>query len=151
MIQLIDESSSRKPELRQFVQIILPGKAAGFEGCTSGEFPLSQASMIDIAKIYYFVFGALTIAGGIMGFVTKNSIPSLVAGGVSGLLLLTAGFLIFIAKTQAGLILGIVASVLLAGKFLPDFILKKVWVPAGMMAILSLAGIVLTLLAWYKK
>jgi uncharacterized membrane protein (UPF0136 family) len=47
--------------------------------------------------------------------------------------------------------LGLIVSVLLAGKFVPDFIHKKAVVPGGLMALLSISGIVLTLFAWYKK
>jgi len=34
-----------------------------------------------------FVYSAIVLAGGVMGYVKKGSVPSLVAGGGSGLLL----------------------------------------------------------------
>lgn len=106
--------------------------------------------MIDITKIYYFVFGVLSIAGGLMGFLNKGSMPSLIAGGISGILLLLAGFLIP-TKLQIALALGLIISVLLAGKFVPDYLAKKAFMPGGLMAILSVIGVILTLLAWFKK
>ena len=39
--------------------------------------------MLELARIYLFVFGVLTIAGGVMGFVKAKSKPSLIAGGIS--------------------------------------------------------------------
>ena len=36
--------------------------------------------MLNIARLYYFVFAALTAAGGVMGFVKASSKPSLIAG-----------------------------------------------------------------------
>ena len=69
--------------------------------------------MIDVTKIYYFVFGALTIVGGVMGFVKKASKISLIAGGLCGVLLLIAGLMLR-DKPQAGLILGGVVSLALA-------------------------------------
>ena len=106
--------------------------------------------MIDLTKIYYFIFGALTIAGGIMGFVKKHSYASLIAGGLCGVLLLMAGQLLR-DKPQQGLILGVVVSLALAGQFLPKFIQKHTWMPAGMMSILSVIAIILTALAFAKK
>lgn len=106
--------------------------------------------MIHLTKIYYMIFGLLTMAGGLMGFLKAKSTVSLVAGGVFGALLLVASFWLP-AKFQPALILGLIVSVLLAGKFVPDFIHKKAVVPGGLMAFLSILGIVLTLLAWYKK
>ncbi len=106
--------------------------------------------MIDVAKIYYVIFGLLTMAGGLMGFLKSKSTVSLVAGGTSGILLLVASYLLP-EKLQPALILGLIVSVLLAGKFVPDFIHKKAIVPGGLMALLSIAGIVVTLLVWYRK
>jgi len=85
-----------------------------------------------------------------MGYLKAKSTASLIAGGTSGVLLLVASFLLP-EKFQAALMLGLIVSVLLAGKFVPDFIHKKAIVPGGLMAALSMAGIVVTLLAWYKK
>lgn len=106
--------------------------------------------MIDVTKIYYFIFGVLTIAGGVMGYVKAQSMASLVAGGVSGLLLIGAGALIA-TKTQPGLILGLLVSLALAGRFIPAYLNKHTFMPAGLMSILSVIGIVLTILAFVKR
>lgn len=107
---------------------------------------------IKVAEIFYFIFGAFTVAGGIMGFVKARSRASLIAGGISGALLIVAGWLVATQPgSPAGLILGVVVSAALTGRFLPIFVTKKAIFPAGIMAVLSVAGIVLTILAWYKK
>lgn len=107
---------------------------------------------IKVAKIFYFIFGAFTVAGGIMGFVKARSRASLIAGGISGVLLIVAGLLVTAWPGKPdGLILGVVVSAALTGRFLPIFVTKKAIFPAGVMAVLSIAGIVLTILAWYKK
>jgi uncharacterized membrane protein (UPF0136 family) len=102
--------------------------------------------MIELTKDYYFLFGALTIAGGVMGFVKAKSAASLIAGGVSGILLIVAGVLMG-SNMRAALILGVVVSVLLAGRFLPNFLKTKKPMPAGMMSVLSLIGLVISLVA----
>ena len=106
--------------------------------------------MIDITKVYYFMFGLLSIAGGVMGYVKAQSTASLVAGGISGLLLIGAGVLIA-TKTQPGLILGLLVSLALAGRFVPAYLSKQVFMPAGLMAILSVVGIILTIVYLIKR
>jgi len=106
--------------------------------------------MLDFTRIFYVVFALLTLAGGSMGYVKKRSIASLIAGSISCVLLLIAAYLIH-TKTTGALILGLVVSVLLAGRFIPNYIEKKTPIPAGLMSLLSVAGVVVTLLALNKK
>ena len=107
--------------------------------------------MLDVTKLYLFIFGALTIAGGLVGFLKAGSNASLIAGGVSGALILAAGYLIATGKVQPGLIMGLVVTIALAGRFVPAFLATHKFMPAGMMAVLSVAGIVMTALAFWKK
>lgn len=106
--------------------------------------------MIEIAKNYYFVFGGLTIVGGIMGFVKKGSVASVVAGGLAGVLLIIAALWLK-EKPQNGLILGGVISLALAGRFLPLFLKKFDWMPAGLIAVLSVIGVIVTVVAFAKR
>ncbi len=106
--------------------------------------------MLGPAKIYLIIFGILTIAGGVIGYVNKGSLPSIIAGSISGILLLAAAFLLP-QHLVAGLALGLLVSLLLAGQFLPKFIRTGQAMPAGMMSVLSVIGIILTLLAWVRK
>ena len=106
--------------------------------------------MIGPAKFYFIIFGLLTIAGGVMGYVSKGSMPSIIAGSISGILLLVAAF-ILPTHAALGLALAAIVSVLLAGRFVPAFIKTGSLMPAGMMSILSVIGIILALAAWMKK
>jgi uncharacterized membrane protein (UPF0136 family) len=112
--------------------------------------PLAMLTIVVVIKAYYLIFALFAIVGGIMGYVKAKSVASIIAGGVSGALLVTASFMLPERPIRA-YVIGLLVSVLLAGKFVPDFVHKKAVVPGGLMAILSLAGIVLTLLAWYGK
>ena len=107
--------------------------------------------MIDATKVYFFIFGVLTIAGGVMGYVKAQSIPSLVAGGGLGLLLLVAGALIMNKATTPGLVLGLVVSIALAGRFAPIFLKSQQMMPAGLMSVLGVIGIVMAAIALLKK
>ncbi|HEY3662093.1 MAG TPA: TMEM14 family protein [Chthoniobacterales bacterium] len=106
--------------------------------------------MFSPTKIYFIVFGLLTIAGGIMGYVKAASTASLIAGSISGVLLLVAAFLLP-GHVAAGLILGGLVSVLLAGKFLPGFIRAGKMMPDGVMALLSILGVAFAIIAWFRK
>lgn len=101
-------------------------------------------------KLYFIVFGILTIAGGLMGYVKAGSTASLIAGGISGVLLLVAAFLLP-SHVVVALSLAIVVSLLLAGRFLPAFFRTGKMMPNGVMAALSVNGIVFAIAAWLRK
>ena len=106
--------------------------------------------MTGAVKIYFIFFGVLTIAGGIIGYVSKGSVPSIIAGSISGILLLAAGFLLS-QHHSAGLILALLISVLLAAQFVPKFFATWKMMPAGMVSILSVLGIVAAVVSWLRK
>jgi uncharacterized membrane protein (UPF0136 family) len=101
--------------------------------------------MIELTKYYYYLFGVMTIAGGIMGFVTKHSQPSLIAGSISGALLIFAGVLVA-TKVQPALILGGLISLVLAFIFIRKLMNDGGFMPAGLMSALSVIGAILTII-----
>ncbi len=98
--------------------------------------------MMAIAKVYFIVFGLLTLAGGIIGYVKAGSMPSLVAGGISGILLLVGALMMasYARPVLAGLAL---ISLVLAIRFVPAFASTGKIMPAGIMAVLSVVGLAL--------
>jgi uncharacterized membrane protein (UPF0136 family) len=102
--------------------------------------------MLEAARLYLFVFGGLTVAGGVVGFVKAKSTPSLIAGGVAGGLLVAAGWLVGTHPT-AGLVLGLGLSAALAGRFVTAYRKGGKIMPAGMMAGLSVLGGAVTVAA----
>ena len=106
---------------------------------------------------YYAFFGVVSIILGILGFLRAKSRASLIAGGLSGLALVGAAFVI--AKhykfepehLNRGYIMGLVLSVMLLGRFLPGFLKSKKFYPAGIMALLSLGGVVAGILGLMGK
>ncbi len=106
--------------------------------------------MIAFAKLYYLIFGILTIAGGAYGYFVKGSLASIIAGGVAGALLLVAYALVS-GKVTAALVLGLVVSILLAGRFAPLFFKGAAFMPAGLMTILSIVGLIISLAAFIKR
>jgi uncharacterized membrane protein (UPF0136 family) len=98
-----------------------------------------------LAQIYYFLFGLVAIAGGAMGYARAKSRPSLIAGGVSGALLIIAGLL---SPSVSGFVLALIVSILLAAHFGRSYAAKKKPVPAIPMIVLSCICIVLTVISW---
>jgi len=106
----------------------------------SGDFHVSL-------PVFYFVFfGVLTIVGGFIGFVKANSRASLIAGGISGVLLLVAAYCLASGPVMMGRILALVISLALAGRFVPAFLRTKAMMPGGMMSILSIIGVIVAIL-----
>ncbi|MGA3172605.1 MAG: TMEM14 family protein [Chthoniobacteraceae bacterium] len=112
--------------------------------------PAKVRIVVQVVKVYYLIFAILTIIGGIMGYVKAKSTASIIAGGVSGIILIAASLLLPEHPLKAE-VSALCVSVLLAGKFVPDFVHKKAFVPGGLMAVLSLASVVLTILALVSK
>src|SRR5437762_3440368 len=102
------------------------------------------------AKIYFIVFGILTITGGVIGYIKAASVPSIVAGSITGVLLLVAAFLLP-EHRAVGLATAFVVSLLLAAQFVPRFVRTGRVMPAGMMSVLSVIGIIVAIVAWAKK
>jgi len=105
---------------------------------------------MEAAKIYFIVFGLLTIAGGIVGYVKAGSVASIIAGSISGILLLVAAFLLPEYRA-AGLITALIISLLLAAYFIRKFSQTGMVMPAGIMSLLSVIGIIAAIVAWVKK
>jgi uncharacterized membrane protein (UPF0136 family) len=99
--------------------------------------------MIGTAGFYLIFFGVVTVAGGVMGFVKAKSRASLIAGSISGVLLVAAGVLAR-QGDRNGLILGVVVSIALLGRFGAVFAKTRAMIPAGIMTLLAIVGIVMT-------
>jgi uncharacterized membrane protein (UPF0136 family) len=105
---------------------------------------------MEAAKLYFIVFGVLTITGGVVGYVKAGSVASIIAGSITGVLLLVAAFLMP-EHRAIGLATAFIISLLLAAQFVPKFIRTGRVMSAGMMAILSVIGVIAAIVAWVKK
>ena len=109
-----------------------------------------QPQSMEAGRIYFIVFGALTIIGGIVGYLKAGSVASIIAGSITGVLLLVAAFLLPEHRT-IGLATALIISLLLAAQFVPKFLRTGRVMPAGMMSVLSVIGIIAAIIAWVKK
>ena len=100
--------------------------------------------MLDLVRIFFVGFGAITIAGGLVGFVKAKSRASLVAGGLSGTFLLVAAYLVGPAP-RAALILGLVVSLALLGRFASKVRMTQKAIVPGVMTAFGIIGVLLTI------
>ena len=102
---------------------------------------------------YLFVFGAFTILGGIIGYVKAKSRASIIAGTVSGALLMIAGWLAAQSGNVArpGVFLALGVSAALVARFGKAFQTTKKVFPALVITLLGVIAIglgVLVLVRW---
>jgi uncharacterized membrane protein (UPF0136 family) len=105
---------------------------------------------MEAAKIYFIVFGVLTILGGIVGYVKAGSVASIIAGSITGVLLLVAAF-VLPEHRMVGLATALIVSLLLAAQFIPKLLQTGRVMPAGIMSVLSAIGVIVVIVAWVKK
>lgn len=104
---------------------------------------------MEAPKIYFIVFGALTIIGGIVGYAKAGSTASIIAGSITGVLLLVAAFLLP-EHRAVGLATALIISLLLAAQFIPKLLRTGRVMPAGIMSLLSVIGIIVVIVAWVR-
>ena len=100
-----------------------------------------------LTQYYYIFFGLVAIVGGALGYARAKSVPSVIAGGVSGGLLILAGL---IGPGGAAHWLALIVSLVLLGYFGPSYLRKRKAMPAVPMILLSLICIALTAVHWSK-
>lgn len=92
------------------------------------------------------IYGILTAAGGIFAYLSVKSLPSIVAGGASGLLLMFAGYLMLRGSYTAGWWIALVVTLALLARFGAASFSNFKFMPGGMMILLSLIALVALLL-----
>jgi uncharacterized membrane protein (UPF0136 family) len=91
---------------------------------------------------YTLAFGIITILLGAVGYLKAKSKASLISGGISGLLILLGWWFMQQGKPW-GLYIALGVSVLLLGRFLPNFLKTKKVMPAGVLSILAIIELAL--------
>jgi uncharacterized membrane protein (UPF0136 family) len=88
------------------------------------------------------IYGILIAAGGVMGYVKAHSMPSLIAGGVSGIALVAAAVAMMKGAYSAGWWISLIVALLLLGRFGIVALTKGFkMMPTGLVIILSVIAI----------
>ncbi|MCP9496157.1 MAG: hypothetical protein MSG64_17040 [Pyrinomonadaceae bacterium MAG19_C2-C3] len=92
------------------------------------------------------IYGILTLAGGVFAYISVKSVPSIVAGGASGLILIFAGYLMMRGSYTAGWWIALVVTLALLARFGATAFSNFKFMPGGLMIILSIIALVALLL-----
>ena len=93
------------------------------------------------------VYGVLVIVGGVMGYAKAKSKPSLIAGGLFGIIAIV-GALLMMQHNASGFYISLTASFLLLLFFSRRFSATKKFMPSGLMMALSLITVLTILTNW---
>lgn len=92
------------------------------------------------------IYGLLVAVGGVMGYVKANSMPSLIAGGVSGLALVGSAVAMMKGAYSTGWWISLIVALLLLGRFGSAAMSKGFeLMPGGLVIILSVIVIAVLL------
>ena len=86
----------------------------------------------------YYIYAALLLVGGILGFVRAKSVPSLAMGAVAALFSIFAALMMSTHHTRRGLALGIVISLVLGIFFFQRYQETKKPMPALLVLVVSI-------------
>ena len=101
-----------------------------------------QITAIQITAIEVWVYGAIMILGGIMGYMKVGSKASLLSGVGMGLALLASGLGVWQGSRDSLVVAAMIAALLVA-IFAIRLVKTRRFMPAGVLAILSLAAVVI--------
>ncbi len=100
---------------------------------------------MNAIQVAILLYALIIIAGGVMGYVSAKSTPSLISGLVSGAVLIVA-LALSIRQPKIGFGLAALVALALGIFFLMRFLHTGKWMPAGISVILS--AVMLALLLW---
>lgn len=98
--------------------------------------------------ILYYVYAALLLLGGILGYVRARSVPSLAMGAVAALFSIFAAVMMSTHHTRRGLALGILVSLVLGVFFFQRYQETKKPMPALLILVVSVLVLLLSALRW---
>ncbi len=103
--------------------------------------------MDKFSKLISLIYGVMLILGGVMGFLKAHSKMSLITGVVSGLIVLLSCKM----NSKSSYLYVSAISLVLAGFFSFRFAHSHLFMPAGLMLILSTTTFCIVGLSWFKS
>lgn len=103
-----------------------------------------------MAEIAVLIFGVFSLVGGVIGYVKAGSMASLIAGGISGLVLLACAYGMR-QGVKGAAIAALIVALALGLRFLGTFMQHQKVMPDLIMIVLSSITIVTILLRLFKK
>mgnify|MGYP002079663939 CR=1 FL=1 len=104
--------------------------------------------MEKIATYVVLVYGFLLIAGGVIGFMQAKSKASLIAGSISGAVILASGIMM-LQGIKLAVYLALVVTLALSVVFFMRWSKTRAFMPSGMMLILNEITFIIVLLSLF--
>ncbi|MEJ7616775.1 MAG: TMEM14 family protein [Pyrinomonadaceae bacterium] len=92
------------------------------------------------------IYGLLIAAGGALGYARAKSLPSLIAGGAAGLILIGASVAMMRGSYQLGWWISLIVAILLLARFASASLNNFKMMPGGLIIILSVIAIIALLI-----
>lgn len=105
---------------------------------------------MNTASIVILVFGLFSLTGGLIGYFKAGSMPSLLAGVISGLILLVCSYGLSKGSTIAAIV-SIVIAILLGGRFFSTIMKNFKVMPDLIMILLSIFAMIAVIFHLIKK
>lgn len=103
-----------------------------------------------LASVTALIYGLIVLIGGLMGFIMSQSLPSLIAGTLFGIIILFTTYHLFKEKAIAQLF-ALIECAILGAFFAYRYMKSYALFPAGAMLILSALTFIILLVTYPKK
>ena len=105
---------------------------------------------MNISALITGLYGLFTIIGGVIGYAKAHSMPSLIAGVVSGAILLICSYGLS-QNNMVAAIIGLLVAIALGGRFFGTIIQNFKIMPDFIILVFSLLTIITILFVLFKK
>lgn len=96
---------------------------------------------MNLATLILIVYGVFSVSGGVIGYVKAKSLASLIAGSISGFVMLVCAYQIT-KGSRAAMLVGLIVALLLGIRFFRTWLRNHRFMPDLLMIVFSVATLI---------